>query len=93
MRIHNYVKDGGYGSSAIFKDCTFISENAEPIHVQNVNDNNTDTVITFIRNVAYNNNGQVNCLKHQEVIGEGCISGNIILGKGSFGNSVTELNK
>ena len=93
MRVHNYVKDGGYGSSAIFKDCTFISEKAEPIHVQNVNDNNTDTVITFIRNVAYNNNGQVNCLKHQEVIGEGCISGNIILGKGSFGNSVTELNK
>ena len=93
MRIHNYSLEGGGGSSAVFKDCTFISENAEPIYVQNVNDNNIDTEITFIRNVAYNNNGQVNCLKHQEVIGEGCISGNIILGKGSFGNSIAELNK
>ena len=93
MRIHNYSLEGGSGSSAVFKDCTFISENAEPIHVQNVNDNNVDTEITFIRNVAYNNNGQVNCLKHEEVKGEGCISGNIILGKGSFGNSIAELNK
>ena len=93
MRIHNYSLEGGSGSSAVFKDCTFISENAEPIHVQNVNDNNVDSEITFIRNVAYNNNGQVNCLKHEEVIGEGCISGNIILGKGSFGNSIAELNK
>ena len=93
MRIHNYSLEGGYGSSAVFKDCTFISENAEPIHVQNVNNKNIDTEITFIRNVAYNNNGQADCLRHEEVLSDGSISGNIILGKGSFGNSIAELNK
>ena len=93
MRIHNYSLEGGYGSSALFKDCVFISENGKPIHVQNVNNNNTDTEITFINNVAYNNNGQADCLRHEEVLSDGSISGHIKLGHGSYGNSVPELNK
>jgi len=55
-----------------------------------------DSEFTFINNVAWSDtNGQGNALDTWgfDVLGSGCITGYVKLGKGSFGNSVDLLNQ
>lgn len=63
----------------------------EPICTQDIGG---DAEFTFINNVAWNEtNGHINNLLNQPVSsGAGFVSGYIKLGKGSFGNSIPELN-
>lgn len=99
FRAHNYIGAGATRQKMTVKNCTMHNAGTiEPIVLQDPNNavggkDNVDTVFTFINNVSWNEtNGHVNNLSVHTPLVAGAVSGKILLGKGSFGNSIAQLN-
>lgn len=100
FRAHNYYPAGGTNQKLLLRDCQIWNEGSfSPCVLQDPNNNNgghdnTDTVFTFIRNVFYSvNGGQPSTYDYFPARITGAVAGKIMLGVGSFGNSINELNK
>jgi len=100
---HTYQPAGATGQKMLTRGCTMrVIGTGIPITLQDANQytagarDTFDSEFTFINNVAWSDtNGQGNALDTWgfDVLGSGCITGYVKLGKGSFGNSVDLLNK
>lgn len=99
LRIHGYMPaELATEQNAEFINCRFWNDGSlEPIVLQDPNMTNPDTfdtTFTFQNCVAWNENGQVNLLAVQQAPKTSDdVVGNIKLGKGSFGNNISALNK
>ena len=99
MRIHGYMPaELATEQNAEFINCRMWNGGSfEPIVLQDPNISNPDTFdteFTFQNCVAWNDDGQNNLLSvsHAPTTSDDVV-GNIKLGKGSFGNNISALNK
>lgn len=101
FRAHNYLPAGATDQKMTVNNCVMRNNGTiSPIVIQDANNygggmDNRDTVFTFRNNVAYSEDGgQANGLSVDGFppLDSESISGYIKLGKGSFGNSVPQLN-
>ncbi|GEM_PF-3440554 len=102
FRAHNYMPAGATNQKMTLIDCQIHNPYGlggnQPIVLQDPNNaaggmDNVDTVFQFIRNVVWydDNNSQDLLYVHAPLV-PGAISGKILLGRGSFGNNITQLN-
>ncbi len=102
FRAHNYLPAGATNQKMSVIRCTMHNKYGVemwPIMLQDPNNavggkDNVDTVFQFIQNVAYyeDNDSQDLLFRHPPIV-PGALVGKILLGRGSFGNNIDQLNK
>ena len=99
FRAHNYSGTGAIEQKMTVKNCVMHNGGTHtPIILQDPNNavggkDNVDTIFTFQNVIAYSEtNGQTNAIIVHTPLVTGAVAGKILLGKGSFGNSIDELN-